>query len=343
MDNSAPEVFDHLAALADPTRGRLLYALETRELTVNELATALQLPQSTVSRHLKVLGDGAWVAARAEGTSRLYRMERDRLAPAAGKLWSAVRDSVGKQRIARHDAARLATVMAKRRSASEAFFSTAAGRWDALRAELFGAHTELLALCGLIDDSLIVGDLGCGTGAVTEALAPYVTRVVGVDGSRAMLAAARRRLAERTNVELRHGDLEALPFEDEELGAALLVLALHHVPEPRAVLAEAARVIAPGGRLVVVDMLPHDREAYRREMGHVWLGFSEEQLTGWLASAGFGSARFVALPADTDAKGPALFTAAARRTSAAHTAPRRAASRRTTVSIASPTTLNRSE
>jgi ArsR family transcriptional regulator len=212
--------------------------------------------------------------------------------------------------------------MAKRRSASEAFFSTAAGRWDALRVELFGAHTELLALCGLVDDSLVVGDLGCGTGAVAEALAPYVTRVVGVDGSRAMLAAARRRLAGSSNVELRHGELEALPVGDAELGAALLVLALHHVPEPRAVLAEAARVVAPGGRLVVVDMLPHDREAYRREMGHVWLGFSEEQLTGWLMSAGFEETRFVTLPADADARGPALFTAAARRTSTRRTKPK---------------------
>lgn len=319
MDTTAPEVFDHLAALADPTRGRLLYALETRELTVSELGAALQLPQSTVSRHLKVLGDGGWVAARAEGTSRLYRMEREELAPAAGKLWEAVRESVGQQPIARHDAARLRAVMAKRRSASEEFFTTAAGRWDALRAELFGARTELVALPGLIDDSLVVGDLGCGTGAVAEALAPYVKRVVGVDGSRAMLAAARKRLGERANVELRHGELEGLPVADGELGAALLVLTLHHAPEPSAVLAEAARAIAPGGRIVVVDMLPHDREAYRREMGHVWLGFSEKQLGAWLEDAGFEGARFVTLPADPEAKGPALFAATGRR--AAHARP----------------------
>jgi ArsR family transcriptional regulator len=313
MDTRMPEVFDHLAVLADPTRGRLLFALETRELTVSELAAALQLPQSTVSRHLKVLGDGGWVAARADGTSRLYRMEREELAPAARKLWDAVRGSVGEQPIARHDAARLRTVMAKRRTASEAFFSSAAGRWDALRAELFGARTEVVALPGLIDDSLVVGDLGCGTGAVTEALAPFVERVVGVDGSRAMLAAARRRLGDRGNVELRHGELEELPIADGELGAALLVLTLHHVPEPAAVLAEAARAVSPGGRLVVVDMLPHDREAYRREMGHVWLGFSEKQLGGWLAGAGFEGARFITLPADPEAKGPALFAATARR------------------------------
>ncbi|HET7622717.1 MAG TPA: metalloregulator ArsR/SmtB family transcription factor [Gemmatimonadaceae bacterium] len=313
MDQLSSGIFDDLSTLADPTRGRLLYALETRELTVSELAAALQLPQSTVSRHLKVLGDGGWVAARAEGTSRLYRMEREELAPAARKLWDAVRESLGQQSIARHDAVRLRAVMARRRKASEEFFTTAAGRWDALRAELFGERTELLALPGLINDSLVVGDLGCGTGAVSEVLAPFVERVIGVDGSRAMLAAARKRLADRGNVELRHGELEELPIADGELGAALLVLTLHHAPEPSAVLAEAARVIAPGGRLVVVDMLPHDREAYRKEMGHVWLGFSEKQLEGWLDAAGFTGMRFVTLPADPDAKGPTLFAATARR------------------------------
>lgn len=317
MNTADTGIFDDLSTLADPTRGRLLFALETRELTVSELAAALQLPQSTVSRHLKVLGDGGWVAARAEGTSRLYRMEREELAPAARKLWDAVRESLREQPIARHDAVRLRAVMAKRRKASEEFFTTAAGRWDALRAELFGERTELVALPGLIDDSLVVGDLGCGTGAVSEVLAPFVTRVIGVDGSRAMLAAARKRLADRENVELRHGELEELPVADGELGAALLVLALHHAPEPAAVLVEAARAVAPGGRVVVVDMLPHDREAYRREMGHVWLGFSEKQLGGWLAAAGFEGMRFITLPADPEAKGPALFAATARRAACA--------------------------
>lgn len=320
MDTDAPEVFEQLTALADPTRGRLLLALEPRELTVTELATALQLPQSTVSRHLKTLGDGGWVAARADGTSRFYRMESAALEPAARRLWAAVRESVAAQAIATHDAARLRAVLAKRRTASEAFFSSAAGRWDALRSELFGARTELVALPGLIDDRMTVGDLGCGTGAVTEALAPFVERVIGVDGSRAMLAAARRRLGDHQNVELRAGELEALPITDGELGAALLVLTLHHVPEPGAALAEAARALVPGGRLVVVDMLPHDREAYRREMGHVWLGFSEKQMGGWLTDAGFDGARFITLPADPEAKGPALFAATARRATPVHAA-----------------------
>lgn len=308
-----PGIYADLDVLADPTRGRLLLALEPRELTVTELATALQLPQSTVSRHLRTLGDAGWVAARADGTSRFYRMESTELATATKKLWEAVRESIVEQPIARHDSARLRAVLANRRTASEAFFSTAAGKWDALRSELFGTRTELIALPGLVDDSITVGDLGCGTGAVAGAIAPFVKHVIGVDGSRAMLAAARRRLGDQPNVELRAGELEALPIADGELGAALLVLTLHHVPEPRTVLAEAARALTQGGRIVVVDMLPHDREAYRSEMGHVWLGFSEAQLGGWLSEAGFTGSRFVALPADPAARGPALFAATARR------------------------------
>lgn len=312
MNANASLVFDHLAALADPTRGRLLLALEPHELTVTELAVALQLPQSTVSRHLRTLSDEGWVAARADGTSRLYRMTVASLAPDARRLWAAVRESISAQPVAQHDSARLRSVLAKRRTASQEFFSSAAGRWDTLRTELFGSRVELVALLGLLDEEISVGDLGCGTGAVTEALAPFVARVIGVDSSRAMLSAARRRLRDLTNVELRTGDLEALPIGDGELGAALLVLTLHHVPDPAAAVTEAARVLQPGGRLVVVDMRPHDREEYRREMGHVWLGFSEDQMRDWLAAAGFEGTRFISLPADPAARGPTLFAASAR-------------------------------
>jgi ArsR family transcriptional regulator len=171
--------------------------------------------------------------------------------------------------------------------------------------ELFGARADLIALLALLDDRMIVGDLGCGTGAVADLLAPFVGRVVAVDHSREMLDVARRRLDGRTNVELREGDLEALPVADGELDAALLVLTLHHMPDPEAVFAEAARTLRPGGRLVVIDMAPHDREGYRAEMGHVWLGFGEAQLAPWLRAAGFGPARYALLPAD-----PALAPAA---------------------------------
>jgi ArsR family transcriptional regulator len=308
----AVTVFDRLEDLADPTRGRLLLLLEQHELAVTELCAVLQLPQSTVSRHLKTLSDGGWLSSRAEGTSRQYTVAAE-LDDEARTLWDAVRDRVAGGRTAAHDAERLRGVLAERRRRSQEFFKGAAAEWDTLRAELFGRRVELAALPALLDDRWTVGDLGCGTGSLSAALAPYVRRVVAVDGSKAMLAAARRRLAGADNVDLRLGDLEALPLDREELDAAVLLLVLHHVVEPSAVLAQAARAVKAGGRVAVIDMVPHDRAEYRQQMGHLWQGFGPEQLESWLEEAGIGAFRYVALPVDAAAKGPALFVATGRK------------------------------
>ena len=128
-----------------------------------------------------------------------------------------------------------------------------------------------------------------------------------------MLAAARARLAGLENVEVRSGEIEALPVEDCSLDAAVLFLVLHYLPEPTRALAEVARVLKPGGRLLVVDMTPHEREEYRQRMGHVWLGFSARGLGEWMGEAGLGSFRYTPLSADPEAKGPTLFAATARK------------------------------
>lgn len=313
MNARPPLILDHLTALADATRSRILLLLERRELSVSELCTVLQLPQSTVSRHLKALSDAGWATARAEGTSNVYTMTAPDGDPGARRLWQLVREQVGASPAAAQDQRRLQTTLAARRTKSQEFFSSSAGQWDRLRDELFGDRFHLLALAGFLDAESVVGDLGCGTGQSSAALAPFVSTVVAVDGSAAMLAAARRRLQEYGNVELRRGELESLPIEDERLDAAMLMLVLHHLPEPGRALAEARRVLKPGGRLVVVDMLPHERDNYRQQMGHVWLGFGEPEMQRLLTEAGFSETRMSALPADARSKGPALFAAAARR------------------------------
>jgi ArsR family transcriptional regulator len=174
---------------------------------------------------------------------------------------------------------------------------------------MFGDTFFLWGLLGLIDPSLVVGDLGCGTGQLAEALAPCVRRVVAVDGSDEMLTAARSRLEGMANVELRQGDLESLPLSNGELDAALLSLVLHYAPDPARVLGETSRVVRTGGRVLVVDMLPHEHEEYQQQMGHVWLGFSEKYITRVLTSAGFEHVRVRLIPADPSANGPALFAA----------------------------------
>ncbi len=313
--NLPVNVFDRLSALADATRSRLLLVLERQELTVGELCAVLQLPQSTISRHLKVLGDEGWVISRADGTSRRYRVAAT-LDDDARALWRVVRAQAATAVDAGEDAARVRSVLAERgrggRSRSREFFSTAAGHWDALRAELYGERPDLAALPALLDASWTVGDLGCGTGHLAAALAPFVRRVIAVDESEAMLEAARARLAALEapgEVELRPGSLEALPVADGELDAAVLSLVLQYVPEPAAVLAEAGRALRPGGRLLVLDLVPHTREEYRERMGHLWQGFAPAQVEAWLRDAGFGAPRYVELAPDPRAKGPRLFVA----------------------------------
>jgi ubiquinone/menaquinone biosynthesis C-methylase UbiE len=308
MNGRAPAIHDHLASLADTTRSRILLLLERNELTVSELCTIVQLPQSTVSRHLKALADGDWIVARAEGTSNLYSMTRDLDSPAR-RLWLLVREQVGASPTAAQDQRRLHAAVAERRTKSQEFFSSSAGQWDRVRDELFGDRFHLAALAAFAQREWIVGDLGCGTGQVSAALAPFVARVIAVDGSAAMLQAARKRLHGFDNIDLRRGDLEALPIDDERLDAATLMVVLHHVPQPERALAEVARVLKPRGRAVIVDMLPHDRESYRQQMGHVWLGFSDDHVRRLLQESGFEEIRVVALPPDSRAKGPGLFVA----------------------------------
>jgi ArsR family transcriptional regulator len=168
-------------------------------------------------------------------------------------------------------------------------------------------------MASLVDPGLDVGDFGCGDGRLTTMLADHVHRVVAVDASAEMLAAARERAGVRPNVEWHQADLEHLPVAAASLDLAVLSLVLAYLPEPGRVMAEAARTLKPGGRLVVMDTGPHDREELRRSLGHAWSGFPEGQVREWMLRAGVGDVRIRAVPADPEARGPGLFVATGKR------------------------------
>lgn len=305
-----PGVLDRMAVLGDSVRCRILISCEQQELTVSELCATLQLPQSTVSRHLKTLLDDGWVEARKDGTSRLYSA-REPSSASAVELWRLVRRELAASPRAREDQRRLLGVLAERPGRSQAFFSSAAGQWAEMRQELFGSRFDLEAMLALLSDRWTVADLGCGAGDLTAALAPHVHKVIAVDESPEMLTAASERLARFENVDVRPGRLEEIPIGDGELDAATVMLVLHHVASPQAVLSEAARCLRPGGRLLLVDMLPHEREKFRGDMGHVWLGFDRQRIEQWLESAKLERVRFSTLTPQPDAQGPSLFAASA--------------------------------
>ena len=227
-------------------------------------------------------------------------------------MWALVRAPMHDTPALRQDVARLDAVLAARRTRSEAFFADVSDEWDAMRTTMFGARVDLLAALALFEPWWHVGDLGCGTGALSAAFAPHVAHVHAVDTSSAMLSAARARLNAFSNVTVHDSTLERLPFADASLDVAVMMLVLHHVADPARALRETRRVLRPKGRLLIADMRAHTREDFQQQMGHVWLGFDEPTLRTWVTQAGFDDVRYTALPVDTTATGPAMFSAIAR-------------------------------
>jgi len=292
--------------LADPTRLRLLRLLEGHELGVAELVDILRLPQSTVSRHLKVLADQGWLASRSRGATNLYRMTPRELDPSARALWKLARREIDEWATGRQDELRLDRHLSNGGRPAEEFFAGAAGRWDKLRREQYGERYLLVGLLALLTESDVVADLGCGTGSALADLAPHVQRAIGIDSSGAMLKAARKRTREMGNVELHRASLESLPLHDGECDAATMFLALTYVASPSRVLGEMARVLRPGGKAVVVDLLSHDRDDFRREMGQRHLGFDAAELESLAEEAGLVSVVSRPLVPEPGAQGPAL-------------------------------------
>ncbi len=302
-------IHEHLQVLSEPLRTRILRVLEEDEvgISVGELARVLSAPQSTVSRHLKVLDQAGWLTRNAAGPSSLLRLDRAALAEPLDELWNVVRAESGDLFVA--DLRRLEAILALRREDPSQFFGHVAGRWDDVRRTLYGTRFQLPALLGLLSPALEVADLGCGTGETVAALAPHVRRVIGVDREGAMLERARARTAELDNVEMREGDLTDLPLRAHEVDAALATLVLHLVPDAEAAFRELGRVLAKKGTVVVTDLQPHAQDELRATMGHAHLGFAEDDLRRLARAGGLKLVRYQPLAEEDEVVGPPLFVA----------------------------------
>ncbi len=298
-----------LASLSDMVRLRLLRVIEREELSVGELSKILQLPQSTVSRHLKLLYENGWIIRRTSGPASYFRMDPADIGDDAVEIWRVVQNQLGDAPTLADDDHRLAEVLAERSTDSKAFFGRIVGDWDRLRRELFGELFTADALLGFLDSDWVVADLGCGTGMIAEKLAPVVRRVIAVDREAEMLNTARKRLERFDNVEYVQDDLISLSIADGTADAAIVSLVMVYMTEPAIAIREMVRILKPGGQAMVVDMVTHDREVYLHTMGHQHLGFDESAVHQWAAEAGIGDVRYRRLRADTGAKGPGLFVA----------------------------------
>lgn len=306
---SPAPVVSRLESLADPARLRLLALLDGEELGVGELAEIVQMPQSSVSRHLKALADSGWVTARSERTANFYKMATAELPEPARALWELTRREIAAWPALSQDRLRLERRLAERADDSRTFFAGVAGEWETLRAELYGSRFTDSAITALLPRSFVVADLACGAGDVAVRLAPHVARVVAIDRSPEMIAEARKRTRALKNVELHESDLAALPLGSASCDAALLLLALTHLSDVSKALSEMARILVPGGRAVVVDLLKHGREDFRLRMGQRCDGFSARELSRFLSAAGLADISCAPLAPEADAKGPALLLA----------------------------------
>jgi len=276
-----------LRTVAEETRLRILALAARDQLTVSEFVDILGQSQPRVSRHLKLLVEAGLMERIREGQWAYFRLARD-----LGSSQSLVREVIarlptGNDMLAA-DQARLTDLKRRRENRAIAYFRQNAQRWDQLRAlHVADAEIEGALLALLPEDTESLLDIGTGTGRILEVLAPHVEHAVGIDQSREMLAVARNNLARvgSGNVEIRQADMYALPFPSMSVDVVTIHQVLHYAEDPAAVLREAARVLKPGGTMLVVDFAPHDLVELRREHAHVHLGFADNQVRGWLAAA----------------------------------------------------------
>ena len=298
MSLTSPQAVEMLRAAGEPTRLRILALLKREELAVGELTRVLGQSQPRVSRHLKLLTDAGLVERFPDGAWVFYRLV------AGGPARRLVEDMLGligadDPGLGR-DAERLSGVSAERADEAAAYFAENADRWDEIRAfQTAEADVEaaIVAAAGEGPIGRLI-DLGTGSGRMLTLLGGRARAAVGIDLSRQMLNIARSRVAEAglRDCELRHGDIHGTGLQAGHADLVIVHQVLHYLSEPAAAVAEAARLTAPGGKVLIVDFAPHEHEFLRSEHRHRRLGFSDEEMSRWLRAGGLGRIAVTALP-----------------------------------------------
>ena len=301
MALSSNHIVEILRAAGEPTRLRMLALLAREELSVLELCRILDQSQPRVSRHLKLLAEAGLVQRFPDGAWVFYRLA------ASGAARAMVDQALAliqpDDAVTARDASRLAEVETERSSEAAAYFARNAARWDEIRS-LYVAEADveagIIAAAGEGELGRLV-DLGAGTGRMLTLLGSRASRAVGLDLSQQMLNIARANVAGAglNVVELRHGDIFATGLPDAAADLVTVHQVLHYLGDPATAVAEAARLTAPGGRLVIVDFAPHTLEFLREQHQHRRLGFSDEEILRWMAAGGLDGAVTSTLPTAT--------------------------------------------
>lgn len=275
-------------ALADPTRLRILALLQAMELSVGELAQLLGQSQPRVSRHVRILSDSGLVGRRKEGSWVYLQLAEPERTEPLFELSKGI--DLEAEQIFAADAARLETIRRDRAEAARRYFEAHAASWENVRALHIDDELVERAIADLLSDRPIgdLLDIGTGTGRMLELFAPHAKSAVGIDRSSEMLRLARVKLDEAgiCGASLRQGDMNALPLSDRSADSIILHQVLHYAQQPGAAIAEAARVLSAGGRLLVIDFAQHDHSELKEQDAHLRLGFADDAMRGWFTAAG---------------------------------------------------------
>lgn len=313
-NHASDEVF---RSLADPTRRNILQLLLAMDLNVSQLVSVLRQPQSTISRHLKVLRDCGLVRDRRAGTTVFYQAASH---PAAeGDVRDVLLGWLRAQPLSRALKDRLDRTLRGHHDESVAFFERLGKKWDELRTAAFGEAFATEAFVTLLPREWTVADIGTGTGHLLPILAEHFDRVMAVEPATAMLECARQRVPERhaKKVEFHQGDLGALPLSDAGCDLAIACLVLHHVHDPAAALSEMRRILKPDGRLLIIEQHAHENQRFYDDMQDLWWGFEPEDLAARVTAAGLDvvSHRDLIMPtvSPKEMDAPRLFVLTSRR------------------------------